>query len=51
VLLSIAPGVEVKWATAALRDASSLADGYRRGMNERGMTEDEPRAHKSDDGA
>jgi preprotein translocase subunit YajC len=46
VLLSIAPGVEVKWATAALRDAPSLAEGYRRGM-----TEDEPTAHKSDDGA
>ena len=46
VLLSIAPGVEVKWATAALRDAPSLAEGYRRGI-----TEDEPSAHKSDDGA
>jgi len=46
VLLSIAPGVEVKWATAALRDAPSLAEGYRRGI-----TEDEASAHKSDDGA
>jgi preprotein translocase subunit YajC len=51
VLLSIAPGVEVKWASAALRDASSLAEGYRRGMKERGMNEDEPTAHTSDDGA
>jgi preprotein translocase subunit YajC len=32
VQLSIAPGVEVKWATAALRDAPSLAEGYRRGI-------------------
>ena len=32
VLLSIAPGVEVKWAAAALRDAQSLAAGYRRGL-------------------
>ena len=32
VQLSIAQGVEVKWATAALRDAPSLADGYRRGI-------------------
>ncbi|MCW2495368.1 preprotein translocase subunit YajC [Jatrophihabitans sp.] len=32
VVLSIAPGVEVKWALAALRDADSLADTYRRGI-------------------
>jgi preprotein translocase subunit YajC len=32
VLLAIAPGVEVKWALAALRDASSLADRYRGGL-------------------
>jgi preprotein translocase subunit YajC len=31
-VLAIAPGVEVKWALAALRDADSLADGYRRGI-------------------
>ena len=30
VLLSIAPGVEVKWALAALRDAASLPDNYRK---------------------
>jgi preprotein translocase subunit YajC len=30
VLLSVAPGVELKWAAAALRDAPSLAEGYRR---------------------
>jgi len=30
VRLSIAPGVEVKWATAALRDVASLPDRYRK---------------------
>jgi preprotein translocase subunit YajC len=34
VLLNIAPGVEVKWAAAALRDAASLSDTYRRGLTE-----------------
>jgi preprotein translocase subunit YajC len=34
--LSIAPGVEVKWASAALRDAVSLSDTYRRGLAETG---------------
>jgi preprotein translocase subunit YajC len=34
VLLAIAPGVEVKWAAAALRDAPSLADTYRRALDE-----------------
>ena len=32
VTLSIAPGVEVKWALAALRDADSLSDRYRQGI-------------------
>lgn len=32
VQLSIAPGIEVKWAAAALRDAPSLAEGYRKGI-------------------
>ena len=32
VLLSIAPGVEVKWAVAALRDAESLSDTYRQAI-------------------
>lgn len=32
VQLSIAPGVEVKWAIAALRDAAALPDRYRRGI-------------------
>ena len=31
VQMSIAPGVEVKWAVAALRDVQSLPDQYRRG--------------------
>jgi preprotein translocase subunit YajC len=34
VLLSVAPGVEVKWASAALRDAASLNASYRRGLAE-----------------
>ena len=33
VQLAIAPGVEVKWALAALRDASSLPDQYRKGID------------------
>ncbi len=32
VQLAIAPGVEVKWATAALRDAASLPARYRSGI-------------------
>ena len=32
VLLAIAPGVEVKWALAALRDAESLSETYRQGI-------------------
>lgn len=32
VRLSIAPGVEVTWALAALRDSESLAGTYRRGL-------------------
>jgi preprotein translocase subunit YajC len=34
VLLSIAPGVEVKWALAALRDIASLPPRYRAGADE-----------------
>jgi preprotein translocase subunit YajC len=34
VLLSIAPGVEVKWALAALRDIASLPPRYRTGADE-----------------
>jgi preprotein translocase subunit YajC len=32
VQLAIAPGVEVKWALAALRDPESLPDQYRKGF-------------------
>jgi preprotein translocase subunit YajC len=32
VLLSIAPGVEVRWDVAALRDVASLPERYRRGL-------------------
>jgi len=34
VQLAIAPGVEVKWALAALRDPESLPEQYRRGIGE-----------------
>jgi preprotein translocase subunit YajC len=34
VQLNIAPGVEVKWASAALRDATALSETYRRGLSE-----------------
>lgn len=50
VLLSIAPGVEVKWALPALRDLSSLPTQYRRpgpdgaGDAERGVDLDKPRS-------
>ncbi len=33
VTLSIAPGVEVKWALAALRDAASVPTQYRRAID------------------
>jgi preprotein translocase subunit YajC len=33
VMLSIAPGVEVKWALAALRDAPSMPPQYRRAID------------------
>ena len=32
--LSIAPGVEVKWALAALRDVESLPPQYREGISD-----------------
>jgi preprotein translocase subunit YajC len=34
VTLAIAPGVEVKWALAALRDVESLPDRYRAGAGD-----------------
>jgi len=45
VLLAIAPGVEVKWASAALRDADSLSETYRRGIQDGTPGEDD---HASD---
>jgi preprotein translocase subunit YajC len=33
VQLAIAPGVEVKWAAAALRDVESLPDRYKQGVD------------------
>jgi preprotein translocase subunit YajC len=44
VRLAIAPGVEVKWAVAALRDQSTLPDRYRQGLT---RPDDEP--HADDD--
>lgn len=49
VLLSIAPGVEVKWALAALRDIASLPMQYRRTEGpaddaETGVDLDKPRS-------
>jgi preprotein translocase subunit YajC len=46
VQLSIAPGVEVKWAIAALRDASALPSRYRPGLRSAG--EDSPSDSQSD---
>jgi len=45
VLLRIAPGVEVKWALAALRDAGSLSERYRQGLDDRG---DDPGENSGD---
>jgi preprotein translocase subunit YajC len=36
VTLAIAPGVEVRWAAAALRDAASLTPAYRRPLEHGG---------------
>jgi preprotein translocase subunit YajC len=40
VQLSIAPGVEVRWELAALRDVASLPDRYRRGASDGGTMSD-----------
>jgi preprotein translocase subunit YajC len=55
VLLAIAPGVEVKWASAALRDAASLAEAYRRPLEDGEGDGSDPREggvelHKNADG-
>jgi preprotein translocase subunit YajC len=51
VLLSIAPGVEVKWALAALRDAESLSDTYRRAIDgdDQAISIDGADEHRSDE--
>lgn len=49
VLLSIAPGVEVKWALAALRDADSLSDTYRRGIEQPAESQDAKHGEQSSD--
>jgi preprotein translocase subunit YajC len=41
VQLAIAPGVEVKWALAALRDVESLPDRYKQGV-ESARTDEPP---------
>jgi preprotein translocase subunit YajC len=41
VQLAIAPGVEVKWALAALRDPKSLSERYRQGFSQP-VGDDEP---------
>lgn len=53
VSLSIAPGVEVKWAVAALRDAAALAPNYRRGIepDEQHPAPEGADLRKPDDGA
>lgn len=53
VQLSIAPGIEVKWAAAALRDAAALAPDYRRGIepDEQQATPGTVELRKPDDGA
>jgi preprotein translocase subunit YajC len=47
VQLAIAPGVEVRWALAALRDPESLPEQYRRGMP--GHSDADPDAEPPDD--
>lgn len=42
VQLSIAPGVEVKWAIAALRDVESLPNQYREPIEQEEEKADEP---------
>jgi preprotein translocase subunit YajC len=54
VLLAIAPGVEVKWAIAALRDLASLPDQYRPipgvGGRPAGVQLDKPQGPAGEDG-
>jgi preprotein translocase subunit YajC len=58
VMMSVAPGVEVKWALAALRDVESLPAQYRQsadGPDDPGELDtpvnlDKPRGRSSEDG-
>jgi preprotein translocase subunit YajC len=43
VILSVAPGVEVRWAFAALRDAAALPPRYRRPVDAPVATAETPR--------
>jgi preprotein translocase subunit YajC len=49
VLLSIAPGVEVKWAIAALRDVESLSNQYREPLESKRESEEEKADEPPDD--
>jgi preprotein translocase subunit YajC len=48
VQLAIAPGVEVKWALAALRDAKSLPQQYRQALSDDSSDDspDDPGGHR-----
>jgi preprotein translocase subunit YajC len=50
VQLQVAPGIEVKWALAALRDAESLAAQFRPGITGGGV-EMRKRSHEDPDAA
>jgi preprotein translocase subunit YajC len=47
VQLAIAPGVEVKWALAALRDATSLPDQYRKAIHDDDTDTEPPDAEQA----
>ncbi|MDT4946918.1 MAG: preprotein translocase subunit YajC [Pseudonocardiales bacterium] len=47
VQLAIAPGVEVKWALAALRDAKSLPDRYRKAIHDDDADTEPPDAEQA----
>lgn len=48
VTLSIAPGVEVKWALAAIRELAELPERYRRGVYDQPPGADAPRSLDDD---
>jgi preprotein translocase subunit YajC len=49
VILAIAPGIEVRWAFAALRDADALPPRYRRGPIQESTSAQPSRSDVSDD--